>query len=276
MPADAEIIRQRGKDEPDPLTLATNQIGAIAVMPGMNRKPEYYIYVFNIGAKAWVDDANAKLAIRRPPLMPCVSIPGCPKGKPYVLAFRLPDIVRQGWQDETTGGLRIHEEYGARVAMDIINPVNPTLDQDLQIDPNIQAFAQGFNLGAFGVFWSKNEVPTEEELNKAKGRMERQYRKLLVEADELERAGQRSKLTPDHYLAGDYFGYKANWRSVPEVPDNCPNCGAGIKRGAAYHRTEDGVICVVDWKRTVAAGVKTKADVPEELRWWEPKKKAAV
>lgn len=268
------IVRQRGDGKTiDPRTEAENRFDGFTVLPGMKRKPEYWIYVFNIGAKAWVDDAHGKLAIRRPPLMPCVSIPGCPKSSKYVVAFRVPDIIRQGWQDEVTGGLRIHEEYGERVVMDIINPVNPGIDQDLEIDPNVQAFASGFNLGEYGVFFSKNEEPTDEEMDKARKRMEKRYRALLAEADELERAGERKRITADHYLAADYFDYKSGWRTRAEAPSACPVCGSSMKAGAAFHVLDGGGLCINDWKRVVAAGVRKREDVPEELRWWEEEEK---
>jgi hypothetical protein len=48
-----------------------------------------------------------------------------------------------------------------RFATDIVNPDNLTIDQDAVIN---SVTGKGNDLGALGVFWSLNEVPTEAEI----------------------------------------------------------------------------------------------------------------
>ena len=68
---------------------------------------------------------------------------------------------------------------GRRMAMDIINPDNWTLDQDAVLT---HSDSVGQNIGRLGVCWSLNEEPTEAELAAATRRLETHYRNLLTEA----------------------------------------------------------------------------------------------
>lgn len=240
-----------------------NALQNFAVDANFIRQPEYFIHMYNVGERSHrVSNGLIKNAL----------IPGVKPGERYVKCFSLPNIVNQAWQDPDTGQLRTYGEDGRRVMMDLINPANMGIDQDFELPPQ-EVVSQGSNLAVWGLFWSVNDPPTEEELRKATAKMEKNYRKLLAEADALDRAGKRSEILEIHYIAASYFHYKGSWNTIVEVPAECPVCGGPIKKGAAFHRLEDGGICVNDWKRTVAAGVRTKDQVPEEQRWWkvEPK-----
>lgn len=261
MPADASISNQT---ELDKRSIAENQVTNLQLDANFQRRPDYFIYVFNVGARSHrVSNGHLKNVL----------IPGVDKGQKYVMAFKLPNIVNQCWQGADNGMIQTYGDDGRRVAMDIINPANMGIDQDYEI-PKDQIVSQGANLANWGLFWSLNEVPTDEEIAKAVGRMERYYRSLLKEADQLARSGKYDKIEEFHYIAADYFGYKGAWNTKVDVPNDCPNCGASVKQGVAYHRNEDGSVCVIDWQRTVAAGIKTKKEVPEDARWWVPEKVA--
>lgn len=231
--------------------------------PNMIRKPDYFIYMFNVGAKSH--------EVCRPPQMPRVQIPGIKPGEKFRMAFKIPNTVNQMWADPDNGSPRIHGEHGERVAMDMINPNNLGIDQDAEIDQS-KVLSAGNDLSKYGVFWSRNEVPTELELTAARKRMEKFYRELLRRADQLATNGKRDEITDDMHMAADYFQYQAAWHVQVEVPLACPQCGENIKQGVAYHKNSMDVICVIDWKRTVASGAKKKEEVPEELRWWGKEK----
>ena len=49
---------------------------------------------------------------------------------------------------------------------------------------------------------------------------------------------------------------------------SCPNCGALVKDGLAYHKNEFGEKCILDWEKTYQAGAVKLEDVPFEKRWW--------
>lgn len=228
--------------------------------PNMIRQPDYHLYMFNVGPM--------KHEVARPPIMVKATIPACPKGQKYIMAFKIGNIVNQIWADPDNGEPRTHAEYGERVMMDIVNPYNLGIDQDAPIDEN-HVFSVNADLGKFGVFWSKNEVPTDEEIQKAVGRMEKHFRQQLNVADALARAGKQSEITDVQHMAADHFHYKAGWHVQVEAPVSCPNCGEDIKPGVAFHKNSMDLICVIDWQRTVAAGAKKKSEVPEDKRWWK-------
>jgi hypothetical protein len=161
--------------------------------------------------------------------------------------------------------------------MDILNPDNLGLDQDAVI---LNPTSIGNNLGEKGVFWSLNEVPTHEELQKAQKRMEEYYRRLVDKANTTQ-AAEPGKLpdilTPEHLAAAAYleenFGMQFVWHTRMARLEDCAICGEKAKAGVAFHRTDDGGVCVRDWARAVKAGARTRAQAFEatEDPQWAPK-----
>ena len=237
----------------------------LRVDPLTVREPKYHVYVFTVAPRSFV--------VRQPPLLCKVDIPAKRPEEKYRKVCSFPDIVLQSRQDPNSDGqLEIRTFYGENVAMSLCNPGNTTLDQDQEFRPD--DIMQGENLTKWGVFWSLNKVPTDAEVARATERLEKNLRALIDEAESLHAQGPnfRPFIHENHHIAAKYFAYQGPWNTVVSVPVECPNCGDKIRKGAAFHRTEDGVVCVIDWKRTVAAGVKSKKEVPEELRWWEDEK----
>lgn len=222
--------------------------------PNLVRPADYFIYIFNTGAMKHVVD--------RPPMFLKVNIPACNKGERYRIAFKLPNICHQTWPDPDTGTPRVHSEYGERVAMDMINPNNLGVDQDAEIDPST-VFSAGNDLSVFGVFWSRNETPTEEELQKAEARRDKYYRRLITTAREKARLGKHVDITDIEHMAAEHFRLNESWHTVVEAPIDCPNCGEQIKAGVAYHKNSMDLICVLDWDRAIAAGAKKESDRPK-------------
>jgi len=216
----------------------------------LSRKPEYFVYLYNISENDYV--------VSRPPIAKEVRIPGRKAGQEYALVGRLPQPmwVPEGSVDSSQ--LKIGAEDARRFAMDIINPDNLGLDQDALIQ---NPMSQGANLGAKGVFWSLNNPPTEVELKAAKKRMEAYYENILLKAEAhavSSPATLSQYLTPEHHAAADYFGNEYTWHTKRSRPMDCPNCGVRVKEGIAYH-VVDGDLCVIDWVRTVKAGKRTRA-----------------
>jgi len=233
------------------------------VDPNLLRKPEYFVYLYSVSGR--------EFTVELPPHIRRLIIRACPAGQPWTLVTKLAHPFQQPDNDDN-GNLIARSHDARRVAMDICNPSNTSLDQDLRLDPKF-VLAYGNNLTQQGVFWSLNYPPTEEEVKKAVARKETYYRGLLEKARTLELANPKElefELNMDYHMAADYFGVETNWHKRVERPAFCPNCGEGIKTGVAFHKHPDGFLCVIDWKRTVEAGVKSKDDVPDHLRWWEP------
>lgn len=233
--------------------------------PNLNRKPDYVLHIFSI--------ARVPFVVRRPPNFPILTLRACPPASPYVEVAVVPNVVNYRWVDSVSGEVRSLGESGERFATDLLNPANLGVDIWAGADDSVSwVDSGGADLTRRGVFWTRNAVPAPFELDRARSRMERHYKNLIAQADELMQNGERRALNPEHHLAAEYFKLKTAWHSIAQVSLACPNCGEDVGPGLAYHRSSLGMICVLDWKRTVESGVKTRDDVPENHRWWDAPK----
>lgn len=234
----------------------SNAIPNFAIDANFNRKVEYFVHMYNVGERPHrLTNGLIKNAL----------IPGVKQGEKFIKCFSLPNIVNQVWQDPDTGQLRTYGEDGRRVMMDLINPANMGIDQDFELPPD-QIVSQGSNLAVWGLFWSLNDPPSQEELKKATAKMEKHYRRLIAEADAFDRAGKRGEILEIHYIAASYFHYKGSWNTIVEVPVECPLCGGPMKKGVAVHIGAEGCGGVIDWDRAISSGLKKEKDRPQAER----------
>ncbi len=239
------------------------------------RKPEYYVYVFNISPRSFT--------VRRPPSFPMINLEGCSAGQPYRCVARIPHpVVEVSVVDDRP---LITGISGKRFATDILNPANLTEDiwREIQAAPDDPMSndplhpAISNDLTRRGLFWSLHEIPTEDELQRARAKMERYYRALLSQGDSLSRTPQGMKdILLEHHLAADYFAVNTPWhQAAPQRPDICENCGEQVKSSVAYHINSAGMKCIRDWTRAYEAGVVKHGDIPAHiLKQWEDEKKA--
>jgi hypothetical protein len=244
--------------------------GAEYVDPVNFRRPEMMVYIYSV-----VDQRPHGAHLHRsfPPLVPHLSITELKPGERYAVVTKIPHPVNQQCMREN-GERYIDSHDARRVAMDIVNPDNLTLNQDTQPDP-AKVFSQGNDYGRLGVFWSLFPEPTDEEISKAVARKEAYYRARLQQARMLEMTnpkGLAEYITINDHIACDYFGEEYSWHRKMTKPSVCPNCGESMATGAAFHKSLDGILCISDWKRAVDAGVKSRSDVPPEKRWWKVEK----
>lgn len=228
----------------------------------MSRPPEYFVFIYNVSKETY--------KVERPPLFKSVTVPGREGKNRYALAGRVPQPFMAPKGNVDSNEVDMIPTDARRIAMDIINPDNTGINQDGYIDPkNITAI--GNNLGAKGVFYSLNgpggskfgqqEEPTKEEIDRAYDRMEKYYRFKLDEAKTMavtDPANLGKLLGPEHHAAAEYFGEEYAWHAKTTRPMDCPNCGEKIKAGAAFHKTDEGVFCIIDWRRAVASGIRTR------------------
>lgn len=219
------------------------------------RKPDYFVYVFSV-----VDPRPDGYHLFRDcsPLIHKLKIAELKKGERYTLVTKIPQPLSQRWLDPASNQWRVDEHKAEQVAQDVVFPGGN--------------LTEGNNFADLGVFWSRNETPTDEEVMKAVQRKEAFYRKRLDQCRALEASDPKSLyafLTPTDHVAADYFGEEFTWHKVSKKAESCPNCGEPIKAGVAFHPCGalGGVLCVIDWKRAVEAGVKKLEDVPESKRW---------
>jgi hypothetical protein len=246
-----------------------NAVNRVVIQPGILRESRYTVYLFNVGTFAPMQPNQVRAhQVMRPPLVPCLMIPACPAGQEYISVASFPELVSQFRTDPMTEQPLVHHDEGAKVAQDIINPQNLTGNQWAEVT---SPFHEGTDLGKFGIFYSMNEVPTAEELSKAKARIEKTYRAELQKAEVLARAGKMNEISELAHFAADYFRVKAGWHTPVEIPETCPNCGEDIKKGVAYHVNTFGAKCVIDWRKSYNAGAVKYEDIPEEFRWKKDK-----
>ena len=233
----------------------------------LNRQPDFVVYLYNVSEQSF--------KMSRPPIIREMVAPGRKRDQRYTFVTSFPCPLLHPKPNVDSSEFDIVASDTRRFVMDLINPDNTGLNQDAVISAK-DAFGQGQDLGRRGLFWSLNgpgasknerfpglEQPTDDEVNAAIRRMERHYRFLLDEARAVETSNPgllHSMLTPEHNFAADYFNEITGWHK-PTVRANtgtCPNCGDSIKAGAAFHKTDEGVLCIIDWARAIRAGVRTK------------------
>jgi hypothetical protein len=187
------------------------------------------IYFYNVSSLEW----NTP----RPPNHPHMLIRACPKGQPYIIARgSISHPYTETRTDQNDNKYPVLTN-GFKEATKMLNPLNPCAfgderDQDYALDAE---FAQGDNLGKYGVFWSRHNPPLESEVEAATKRMAAAFRQ------ELERMG-RAK-TADEALAlrnkissaaADYFGVSATWHQTDLISKDhgkveCQACGEKIQ-----------------------------------------------
>jgi hypothetical protein len=224
-----------------------------------SRPAEFQVYIFSISERSY--------EVFRPPYFKKLVLIGKKNKDQYVKCASLPHPLNVPDCNVDSSEISTKPMDARRVAMDIINPDNLGFDQDAVIS---NPTSIGNNLGEKGVFWSLNEIPTDEELARAKHRMETYYKTLTDKANTVH-ASDPGKLpdllTPEYLAAAAYneenFGMSFAWHAKQVRLEVCDICGERAKAGVAFHRTDDGGVCVRDWARAVKAGARTRAQAYE-------------
>lgn len=196
---------------------------------------------------------------------------GCHNGERYVKCYSVPDPPQQLAPDAERGGHRVEveprDEAGYRVAIDILNPNNPSTDpywRPNALQSAVFGIGQDVDLIRFGLFPSLNDPPTEQELLKAEAVRDETYEKLVSEAFEESASNPQHfrKWLRDHPDIGTAMtatGTQADWFKATEIKMSCPNCGDSVKANIAFHKSSAGVLCIIDKKRAAEAGVTKTA-----------------
>lgn len=237
---------------------------------GLFQKPEFFVFIYSV--------SNKTFEIRRPPQIPLLVLKACPADKDYIQVAKLADPFLQTDRNVDTGMVVTFSHPAAQIAQDIVCPDAPNMDA--AVSPG--SASSGTDLRAQGIFWSLNNPPTPEEVAKANKRVETYYLDLLERAKVLEYQNPKElmeRINEDYHLAADYAAanFEGDWdfswhrtkvrkvKSTGKV--DCPYCGEQIKPGVAFHKGEDGDLCILDWKRAYEAGKVTLKQVPDEKRW---------
>src|SRR4029077_15091670 len=89
-----------------------------------------------------------------------------------------------------------------------------------------------------GVFVAAGEMPSNEELRRAREKLAAFYRRLVAGADrEWERSHSYLFINDVERRAAHYLGIEKDWFYQPREMEECPACGEKIKPGVAVCRT---------------------------------------
>jgi hypothetical protein len=198
--------------------------------------PPYKVYIYNLGPiEHKVERGSAGTFILK----------ACEPGEPYALAWTLPSVWRDSYFVEQE--MKTHSVSGEFMAQDIVNPITAG---------GKTWWSFGADLSVLGVFWSKNNPPTDAEIAAARSKMESTYRKMLGMAASIEAAGKIDDITPLMRIAASYFGEDRAWNKIYKKTSECPGCGEPAKAGIIRHPCG----YIFDPDRALAAGM-----ISEEL-----------
>jgi len=212
MPSDSVVALREARKVEQELN------GALVYTPDtaqFSNDPAYKVYIYNIGAlEHRVERGSAGTFVLR----------ACEPGEPYLLAWTLPSVWRDSYFVEQE--MKTHAVSGEFMAQDIVNPVTAG---------GKSWWTYGADLSALGVFFTKNNPPTDGELATARGKMEATYRRLLGMAASIEAAGKIDDITPLMRIAASYFGEDRSWNKIYKKTTECPGCGEPAKAGIIRH-----------------------------------------
>ena len=235
MPLTKDQLRKKAQEYSESVDGA---IEFSAVDPIMQRVKKYYIYIFSLFPEKKLVEKGS---------LGKFTIPACLPSARVSTPLRLPSVVIDQYFDAASQTMKLNYTEGEFVAQDIVHPFLEGMDAERSI---------GQNLDDFGIFWTLNEIPTEAELATARGKMEKNYRRQLENATQLETTGKLQFITPLMRLAATYFHENRPWNQIYRRLETCYACGGDIKAGVIIHSC--GAVQPGMWAAAVKAGLKTK------------------
>jgi len=104
-----------------------------------------------------------------------------------------------------------------------------------------------------GVFVCAGDTPTEEELRRARARLEEFYRALVAAADrEWERSHSFLFINDLERRAAAHLGLEKEWFYQERETQECPGCGERVKPGVAVCKTCNAIL---DREKALAPGL---------------------
>lgn len=224
--------------------------------------PQYSLFIFNVGPISYTKGNSVRKGSAGN-----YEIEACEKDKPFSRPCIIPSIVTDTYMVENQ--MLTHAVTGEFMCRDIVHPF-------LAAGDGLESWSIGQNLDDLGIFWTRNNPPTNDELAEARAKLEKSFRLLLAEANVIEAQGRLLDITPLMRHAADYFHEDRSWNKIYRKTAECPACGAPTKEGTAVHTCG----AVLDWTMAIKFGLKTlkdaenagvTLDVPEEAK--KPAKK---
>jgi len=206
--------------------------------PLLDLLPKGYVYVFSVFPQEKIV-AKGILGKYR--------IPACVSGERVSTPLKIPTIVMSSYFDAASQSMKTDIMKGEALAQDIVRPYT-LLERGAD-------WSVGNVLEDYGVFWTKNEVPTDAEITRAREKLETLFRRQLAEATRLETTDQLEFITPLMRLAASYFKEDRPWNRIYKKMEACFACGGDVRAGVIIHSC--GAVMPGQWTRAIAAGLKT-------------------
>jgi len=211
--------------------------------------PPYQVYIFNLGPMKHEVPKGS---------LGTFTIQACEPGEAYSQPLVLPSITRDSYFVEQE--MKTHSVSGEFTAQDIVHPMTAG---------GKTWWSFGANLDDLGVFWTRNNPPSEAELTIARGKMEVTYRKLLNMAASLEATNKLDDITPLMRIAASYFGEDRAWNRIYKKTLECPGYGEPSKAGIIRHPCG----YVFDPDRALVAGMITEEQHVQMVKARKPAKR---
>jgi hypothetical protein len=227
MPHDTPAAMHASREKEDQLN------GPLSFSPdhAVQLAPPYKVYVFNLMPIDWPPISKGSAGNFK--------IPMCEVGEQYSAPLVLPSVCMDSYFVENE--MKTHSVSGEFMAQDIVHPT---------IGAN---WSFGQNLDELGVFWTRNNPPTEKEISAARTKMEATGRKILAMATSIETSGKLDEITPLMRIFATYFGEDRAWNRIYKKLSSCPGCGEACKEGIIKHHCG----YIFDPDRALLAGMLT-------------------
>ena len=222
----------------------------------IRRKPEYYIYIYNV--------STMEQRIARPWAHPELIIPACEPDQQYSQPCVIPDIVQDRVDRVNSWDIGVRGVDGKFLAQDALHP--ELIGGDWKSYRRISSGTSsnlGTDLYALGCWWSTNNPPTEEEVHTARERLAATYRREIQAANALQMAGKSDEITPMQHRAADFFDLQLAWHTDLTARQVCPGCGEKVPVIMARHMPREKCGYVFDWNRAIRSGVATKKEADD-------------
>jgi len=220
------------------------------------RPPSFYVRIFNVSdyeqkiERPWVSFNPAHKS-------KVIIIKAKKPGEMYSAPFLISDVVQIPDRNIHTGQMGSYGVDGKFLAQDALNPDEPQGNWKTVRELGAgQAGNEGTNLYHWGLFWTLNETPTDEEVLTAVARMEANYNRLIDEAKTLWMSGEqgRKQIGNTHRRAAQYYRQEFEWNQVYKATQECPGCGSRISMVA--------VVCpkcpaTLNWEKALSLGLRT-------------------
>jgi len=166
-------------------------------------------YLFNIYGNEWTRNTGTT---------GIYYIPACPDNKPYV---RAPQAI-PGTVEDIYPHFGDSETYRNR----------PTAGEDI-VAAVLNGGGPNDEIASWGVFASKNEKPTKQELDAAKAKLIQRLNIQLRQADQLfaspDPMDRKSVDDDKFYRAARYLNVKKPWMSEAQEMTVCPFCSSPVR-----------------------------------------------